>query len=197
MGRKRGIKNLREVLMKNNSFMRNSFLQDARSFYDHRNGYNAFERASKFSNDAQEVYKNVLSKKTMEIIFDSARFEYGLEMNNFEILRAFLYEDNRRRRREYWGITSRIAKERTKFRQPKGAKIPKKPKELKEKVYNDNKRKEVRYYESRSKKWSKKMRAKSHRQWVRESFQLLDKGVDRFSKNGNREYKTAYPDWWW
>ena len=177
--------------------MRDLFLKDARSFYDHRNGRYAFERASTYSNDAQEVYKNILSKKTMEIIFDSARNEYGLEMDNFEILRAFLYEKIRRNGRYWRSSYARPAKERTKFRQPKGAKIQKKSKELKEKIYNDNKRKEVRYYESRSKKWSKKMRAKSHRQWVRESLQLLDKGGDRFSRHGNREYKTAYPDWWW
>ena len=172
--------------------MEKQFIKDARSFYNHRmSGSDNFRKAKDYSKDPLEVYNEVLHKKTMEIIFDSAKNDYKLDLSRFEILELFLFYEER----PYY-YRGRPALKRTKFRQPKGQKIPKKKKKEKVKKFKD--KRNASWRSQKSAKWNKRQRAKSHRQWVRESLNLFEKkGVDRFCQATDKEYKFSTEPWWW
>lgn len=172
------------------------FVQDARSFYNHRCGPNAFSRASNQSNDPLEVYNNHLNKYVMKIIIDSARNEYFIEENDFDIISLFLkgtphyYSPYSNRIRSRY---RRNRSERTKFRQPKGAKIAKKEKEeFKDRLFPKDHRKN-----HRSRKWIKKCAAKKHRAWVREKINKVFIEDNIFSVKGDNEYKQFQDRGWW
>ena len=178
------------------------FIIDAKDFYYHKTK-KSLDTLSQYSNDPFDVYHNYLHKNIIQIIQESGKYEYGVDLHLESLLNNLLYHQF-----SYYRSTWRYKgdKERTKFRQPKFNKIPKKEKKLKEKKYSKDNRKT---WQRSSKKYYKKYGAKAHRNWAKREINYYLENIHKhpddlenqkerflFTKN-NREYKKFVNPWWW